>query len=49
MAGSELYERVAALTNLVIMFIFALINWPADWRDLLRRGTTAQGVPACLK
>ena len=40
-AGSELYERIAAPTNLVIMVFFALVNWPSDWRELLRPRQTA--------
>ncbi|MFF1615443.1 DoxX family protein [Amycolatopsis sp. NPDC058278] len=33
----ELYQSVAAPTHLVIMAAIGLANWPADWRDLLRR------------
>lgn len=32
----ELYQSVAAPTQLVIMAVIALASWPADWRDLFR-------------
>ncbi|MFI0350886.1 DoxX family protein [Actinomadura sp. 9N407] len=35
-AASELQERIAAPTNLGIMVFFVLLNWPADWGELLR-------------
>jgi len=34
--GEEPYERVAAPINLMVMVFFALVNWPSDWRELLR-------------
>ncbi|GAA0939266.1 hypothetical protein [Nonomuraea longicatena] len=48
-AGSELHERVAAPVNLVIMLVFALLNWPAGWRDLLRRERRPSATPAYVR
>ncbi|ASR35605.1 hypothetical protein BAY61_12030 [Prauserella marina] len=31
-----LSRSLAAPVNLVIVAVIALVNWPADWRDLLR-------------
>ncbi|MFF5921980.1 DoxX family protein [Streptomyces flavochromogenes] len=33
-------ESWAAPAHLVIMGVLALVNWPADWRDLLRTPAT---------
>lgn len=34
-AGSEIYERTAAPTLMLILTGVALANWPADWKDLI--------------
>ena len=46
-------ESVAAPVHLLIAAVFALANWPSDWRDLLpavrpgaRRGRSSSGAPA---
>ena len=33
---APLYEEVSAPLHLVITFMVALANWPADWKDLIR-------------
>ncbi|MFQ6329218.1 DoxX family protein [Nocardia sp. CWNU-33] len=30
-----IYEEVSAPLHLVIMLVVALVNWPADWRDVV--------------
>lgn len=41
-SGSQVSDRLAAPTMLVISAVIALANWPADWRDLLRPWQTPQ-------
>jgi uncharacterized membrane protein YphA (DoxX/SURF4 family) len=42
-------ESWAAPTHLVIMGILALVNWPADWRDLLRAPAVSAATPHSAK
>ena len=42
-------ESVAAPVHLLITGVFALANWPADWRDLLPAGLRPRALGARVR